>query len=233
MKIWALSDPHLSFGSDKPMDVFGGNWENYVQKIEKNWKKRVKKDDIVLVAGDISWALKLENATPDLNFLGGLPGTKILIKGNHELWWNSISKVRKILPEGVIALQNDSVKIGKFIFCGTRGWAIEEINKPYTAEDKKILDREIIRLGLTLDDMEKQRNDGDVVICLMHFPPFNSRFEDSPFTKLFEEHQVDAVVYGHLHGNSSATLALLKHGIKYYLTSTDQVGHDPVLICKS
>ena len=231
MKIWALSDLHLSFDSDKPMDIFGDGWANYAQKIEENWRKKVGEDDIVLVAGDISWALKLENAKADLDFLGSLPGTKIIIKGNHELWWGSLTKVKEILPKSVIALQNNSVKIKNFIFCGTRGWAVKEINKPYTQQDQKIFDREVIRLNLTLEDMEKKREEGDVVFCLFHFPPYNAKLEDTQFTQLFEKYNVNYVVYGHLHGkNTNAPLAVLKHNIKYYLTSTDQINHDPVLL---
>ncbi|MBQ7579315.1 MAG: metallophosphoesterase [Clostridia bacterium] len=231
MKIWALSDTHLSFDSDKPMDIFGDGWSNYAQKIEENWRKKVGENDIVLVAGDISWALKLENAKADLNFLGSLPGTKIIIKGNHELWWNSLTKVKEVLPKSIIALQNNSVKINNCIFCGTRGWQVREVNKPYTEQDQKIFDREVIRLNLTLEDMEKRRNEGDIVFCMFHFPPYNAKFEDTAFTKLFEEHNVDYVIYGHLHGkNNNYALSVLRHNIKYFLTSTDQINHDPVLI---
>jgi len=231
MNIWALSDPHLGFACDKPMDIFGDNWSEYVSKIKDNWERIVSPEDVVLVAGDISWALHLEDAVPDLEWLGALPGTKIIVKGNHELWWSSYSKVQSILPKSVIALQNNSIKIGDYIFCGTRGWQVKEVGKPYTLDDQKIYDREVIRLNLTLADMEKQRKEGDKVIVLTHYPPYNSRREDSAFTTAFKEHKVDAVVYGHLHGkNVNADLQLLKDGIKYYLTSTDQIGHCPVLI---
>ena len=231
MKIGALSDPHFGFGCDKPMDIFGDGWADYVTKLTQNWNACVSAGDVVLVLGDISWALKLSDAIVDLNYLGSLPGKKIIIKGNHELWWQSISKVREVLPPSVIALQNDSVKIGNVIICGTRGWASKEVGKPYTEEDKKIFDREVIRLRLTLEDCQKKRVDGDRVIVMFHFPPFNSRREGSAFTDLFEEFKVDAVVYGHLHGKDGrGDKVFVKNGIKYYLTSTDQVGHAPVLI---
>lgn len=231
MKFWALSDLHLSFSCDKPMDIFGDNWSDYVSKIKANWQKKVKSDDVVFVAGDISWALKLEDAIADLKFLGELNGTKVIIKGNHELWWSSIKKVREILPESVIALQNDSVRFGNVLVCGTRGWACKEINKPYSSDDEKIFAREVIRLNLTLSDMQKKRTPQDKVVCLFHFPPFNSKREDNEFTQLFEKFNVDVVVYGHLHGKDVRSDKLIvKNGIKYYLTSTDQINHDPVEI---
>ena len=231
MKIWALSDPHLSFDSDKPMDIFGDNWSEYVSKIKENWLKLVAEDDIVIVAGDISWALKLEDAKKDLEWLGSLPGTKIIVKGNHELWWNSLVKVKSILPSNVLPIQNDCIRIGNYLFCGTRGWQAEELNKPLSNEDKRIYDREVIRMGLTLKEMEKMRKSDDKIIFIMHFPPFNSKKEETPFTQAFKEHKIDAVVYGHLHGKGvPADLQVLKDGIKYYLTSTDQINHCPVQI---
>lgn len=233
MKIWAISDPHFSFGCDKPMDIFGGAWENHVENFFNNWNAVVCDDDIVLVAGDISWAMKLEEAKVDLDKLGELKGTKIIIKGNHEYWWKSISSVRSILPESVKALQNDSLKIGKFIFCGTRGWAVKEDNKEWTDNDEKIYLRELERLKLTLRSMSVQREEGDKVIAMIHFPPFNSKLEDSGFTKLFEEYKVDAVVYGHIHESSARNVKKLeKNGVDYYLTSCDFLKMKPVLLYK-
>ena len=234
MKIWAISDPHFSFDTDKPMDVFGGNWENHVENFITNWNHVVSDDDIVLVAGDISWAMKLEDAKADLEALHKLKGTKIIIKGNHEYWWKSISSVRSVLPESVKALQNDSIKIGNFIFCGTRGWSVPEPNKPFSDDDMKIYKRECERLRLTLMHMSTRRAEGDRVVAMIHFPPFNSKIEESEFTKIFEEFNVDTVVYGHIHDTSGrAVLEAKKNGVKYYLTSCDQVGMKPVLIEES
>ena len=161
------------------MDIFGGNWENHAEKFVKNWNDVISKEDIVLVAGDISWAMKLEEARIDLSKLGELNGTKIIIKGNHEYWWKSISSVRSILPEYVLALQNDSLKIGKYIFCGTRGWSVAEPNKPYSEDDEKIYKRELERLKLTLKSMQVQREEGDTIVAMIHFPPFNSKLEEN------------------------------------------------------
>ena len=231
MKIWAISDPHFSFGCDKPMDIFGGAWENHVENFFKNWNTVVGDDDIVLVAGGISWAMKLEEAKVDLDKLGELKGTKIIIKGNHEYGWKSISSVRSILPESVKALQNDSIKIGKFIFCGTRGWSVKEDNKEWSDNDEKIFLRELERLKLTLRSMSVQREEGDKVIAMIHFPPFNSKLEDSGFTNLFEEYKVDTVVYGHIHESGARNVKkLTKNGVDYYLTSCDFLKMKPVLL---
>jgi len=234
MKIWAISDPHFSFGTNKPMDIFGERWANHVENFVTNWNKSIKKNDIVLVSGDISWAMKLEEAKVDLNELHKLKGTKIIIKGNHEYWWKSISSVRSILPDSIKALQNDSLKIGKFIFCGTRGWTVPEPNKQYSDEDMKIYKRECERLKLTLKHMSTSREEGDEVIAMIHFPPFNSKLEDSEFTKLFEEYGVNKVVYGHIHdAEGRAVLKARKNGIDYFLTSCDQINMQPILIAKS
>jgi len=233
MKIFAISDLHLSLMVEKPMDVFGGEWENYVDKIKENWQKTVGKDDIVLIAGDISWAMKLEETKADLDFIDKLNGTKIIIKGNHEYWWKSISAVRDILPKSIIALQNDSVKIGDYIFAGTRGWVVKESdNDPnFTEQDQKIFDREAIRLRLTLDSTKRFKENNEKVICMMHFPPFNSKRENSLFTDIFKEYNVDAVVYGHLHKTAGRyDKKFIKDNIPYYLTSCDLIGMTPIEI---
>ena len=230
MKIFAISDLHLSEACNKPMDIFGGNWENYQQKIQENWKSLISENDLVLIAGDISWAMKLEEAKPDLVWIDKLPGKKIIIKGNHEYWWKSISSVREILPESIMAIQNDSIKIGNYIICGTRGWVVPEKNKELSNEDLKIYKREVERLKLTLRTAQTQKKDGDKIIAMMHFPPKNSDGEDSEFTKLFEEFGVDIVVFGHLHGYTNCELLSEKNNIKYYFTSCDHINNKPVLI---
>ena len=226
MKIFALSDLHLSFSCDKPMDIFGGNWENYTDKIQANWKARVKDDDIVLIAGDISWAMRLDEARADLKWIDELPGKKIIIKGNHEYWWQSISAVREALPSSIMALQNDSIKIGNYIFCGTRGWVVPEDNRPL----EKIYKREIERLKLTLKSMSSIREEGDKVIAMIHYPPYTYSKGETEFTKLFEEYHVDDVVFGHLHGKVTHEPVAVINGIKYHFTSCDHTNMTPVLI---
>ena len=230
MKIYAISDLHLSSSCDKPMDIFGGKWENHTEKIKEKWKEKVTDNDLVLIAGDISWGMKLEEAVSDLEWIDKLPGKKVIIRGNHEYWWKSISAVREILPPSIWAIQNDATKYENFVICGTRGWVVPENNKPLSDEDMKIYKREVERLKLTLDAASKLKTDDDKLICMIHYPPFTGERGDTEFTKLFEEYKVDAVVFGHIHGKTNCPLGLLKNGVKYYFTSCDHIDNDPTLI---
>lgn len=238
LKIFSISDLHLSINNPKPMDIFGGPWDNYIDKIVENWHQTVSSDDIVLIAGDISWAMQLENAKADLDFIGNLPGKKIIIRGNHDYWWKSISAIRNICPASILPLQNDCVVINNIIFTGTRGWQVPERLNNQTADDKKILEREFLRLELSLksakDLMEKLNKTEPKdykIISLIHYPPFNSRHERNKFIELFEEYGVSAVVYGHIHGKTSRSTPVLNiNGIKYYITSCDQIDNKLVEI---
>lgn len=223
MKLYAISDLHISTNTNKPMDVFGGNWEGYLDKIFADWQSKVSEDDLVLIGGDISWAMSIEDAKEDIKLLENLKGKKILIKGNHDYWWSGIGKVREILPENTFALQNDCIKIGNYIICGSRCWAVPG-SPDFDQRDEKIYLREVERLKLSFNSVNKIREDGDKVIALVHYPPFNVKRENSLFTEIFEKNKVDAVVYGHLHGKSVRSDKLVqKNGIKYYLTSCDQI----------
>ena len=223
MKVYAISDLHLSLSGAKPMDIFGLKWDNYLNKIEEDWNSKVTSDDIVLINGDISWAMDLNEAITDLSYVAKQKGTKILIRGNHDYWWQGINKVRNALPENSYALQNDSVKIGGVIFCGSRGWAVEG-SPDYSEHDKHIYLREVERFKLALNHASKLREEGDILICLIHYPPFNVRLENSLFTELFESFKVDKVVYGHLHGKDSKVYPkIVKNGIEYILASCDLV----------
>ncbi len=221
MKVFAISDLHLSGNNPKPMDIFGRAWENYMAQIERDWRARVSDDDLVLVAGDISWAMTLPDAVPDLRLFGAFPGKKVILRGNHDYWWKAIGAVRAALPHGMFAVQNDCLRFGDVLVCGSRGWTTPE-SGGMGADDQKIYDREAVRLSLSLQDMEKQRKEGDRVVAMIHFPPFNSKLVPSPFTTLFEQHKVDAVVHGHLHGApGKQPLTKTVRGIRYYLTSCD------------
>ncbi len=231
MKIWAISDLHLSFACDKPMDVFGGSWTNYTGKIAENWQRLVASDDIVCIAGDLSWGMKLEEALPDLQWIDALPGKKIVIKGNHEYWWKSISAVREILPPSITAIQNDSIKIGNYVFCGTRGWTVPRRGKILSGQDEKLYKREVERLKLTLQSAQKIRGEGDKLVCLIHYPPFNSYKDDNEITALLEEFGTDIVIFGHLHGvYVSMDKVTQKNGIIYYYTAIDHIDNTPVYI---
>ena len=232
MKVFAISDLHLSFETDKPMDVFGEKWENYEAKIKENATAKVADDDILLIAGDLSWAMQINEAGSDFDYIGSLPGKKVVVRGNHDYWWKAISTVREELePRGVFALQNDSVKFENIVIAGTRGWIVPEPNKGLGEQDKKIYDRELIRLEMALENASKKRQEGDKLIVVIHFPPFNSAIEESDFTRLIEKYNVDICVYGHLHGkikytNPTTTL----NGVRYILTSADKINFSPIEI---
>ncbi len=223
MKIYAISDLHLSVNNPKPMDIFGPAWDNYVDKIFDDWKEKVTDDDIVLLAGDFSWAMKLEDSIADFEMLKDLPGKKIIIRGNHDYWWKSISAVRKILPEKFYAIQNDALKFGAFIICGTRLWNLPYDNKKFTEDDDKIFKRELIRLRMTLEQAKKLQAGNEKIVCMLHYPPYTFKEEDNEITKMMEEFKVDAVVYGHIHAYCKQNLVLEKNGVTYYLTSCDIV----------
>ncbi len=223
MKIFAISDLHMSTSGQKPMDIFGGGWTNYMQKITEDWQAKVSDDDLVLISGDISWAMQLDEAIADLKTLENLKGTKVMIRGNHDYWWKSVSRIRAALPENFYVLQNDALKFGNVVICGSRGWTCEG-SPDWTSDDKKLYYREEERLRLALSAAEKIKEDGDKLVVMVHFPPFNVRRENSLYTELFEKSGVSAVVYGHLHGKECRTdKKLSKNGIDYYLTSCDQV----------
>ena len=226
MKIYAISDLHLSNNNPKPMNIFGPVWDNYLEDIEKNWKKVTRKD-VVLIPGDISWAMRFDEAKSDLDYIAGLKGTKVIIKGNHDYWWTGISNMRANMPKSIYPLQNDCIKIENVIICGSRGWTCPDENGNYKSEeDEKIYKRELLRMELSLNAMERMREDGDRVVVMMHYPPFNNKYQKNEMSKMFEEHKVDSVVYGHLHNyDKKQKLKFEKNGIKYYLTSCDLVNN--------
>ena len=230
MKVFAISDLHLSINNPKPMDIFGEVWEGYLDKIFEDWKDKVSEEDIVLLCGDFSWAMKLEDTQKDFELLAKLPGKKIIIRGNHDYCWKSISAVRNFIPEGFYAIQNDAIKFGNIVICGTRGWSVAERNQMLSPEDEKIYKREVLRLDLTLSSAEKLKGEGDKIICMTHYPPFNFFHDDCEMTELIKKYNVDAVVYGHLHSVKNPSLVVKKDDIPFYLTSCDEIGNKLIQI---
>lgn len=229
MKIFAIGDLHLPGGEDKAMDVFGLHWEDHWGKIQENWIEKVSPSDIVLIPGDISWAMTLDKALKDLEDIGKLPGKKIMIKGNHDYWWSSVSRIRDVLDDSVYVIQNDSVKFHeepKLAFCGTRGW-VGSWDKEAPSQDEKIFMRELNRLRLSLDSAK----DAEAIIVLLHFPPFDSKGQENDFCRLIREYPVREVVFGHLHGDSlrNVTEGEIK-GLNYHLVSCDYLDFDPKFI---
>ncbi|MFY9278812.1 MAG: metallophosphoesterase [Caldicoprobacterales bacterium] len=229
MKIFAISDLHLPGGQDKPMDVFGDNWKNHWEKIKKNWVELISPQDIVLIPGDISWAMTLKEAMVDLDDIATLPGRKILTKGNHDYWWSSITRLRESVHPSIYAIQNDSLKfddLPEIAFCGTRGWAVPGI-KEFTSHDQKIFNRELNRLKMSLDDAKECQN----IIVLLHFPPFDDKGEESDLCHFIRQYPVQHVVFGHLHGDSLKEVIEGEiNGLTYHLVSCDYLDFRPKLI---
>ena len=205
------------------MNVFGAAWEGHFEKIKKDWKEKVSAEDVVLIAGDISWAMKLEDAIPDLKEISVLPGRKLIVRGNHDFWWSGISKVRQSAPdESFHFLQTDAFRVEEgIVFVGSRGWTCPS-SPDFSAQDEKLYLREAERFRLAFADAARLQQEGDVLVAVMHYPPFSAKCEDTLFTKLFEEHGVKAVIFGHIHGAAYFPLKTVKNGIEYYLTSCDK-----------
>ena len=206
------------------MDIFGGGWEGHFEKIKKDWLAKVSDEDVVLIAGDVSWAMKLGDALEDLKLLAALPGKKVFVRGNHDYWWSGITKLRTSAPDESFAfLQTDALKIGNTVLVGSRGWTCPG-SPDFSEQDKKLYKREAERFKLAFADAERLKEEGDRLIVLMHYPPFSLKNGETEFTRLFEEKGVEAVVFGHIHGAAYFPLRTEKNGITYYLTACDKAG---------
>ena len=227
MRLFAIGDLHMSGGDDKPMDVFGPQWDRHFLHIQENWLRLVREEDTVMIPGDISWAMQLQAARADLEELGRLPGEKIMCKGNHDYWWNSISQVRSVLPPGMTALQHSAADIGDAVVCATRGWAIPTRDAPLSEQDDKICRREAERLRLALEEAAGMAG-GRPVIVMTHYPPLLAGETDTVFTELLVAYGVHTAVYGHLHGNGIQSGFNGEHrGVRYRLVSCDSIGFSP------
>ena len=224
MALYAISDLHLAFTTDKPMDIFGAKWLKHDEKIKENWIKKITDEDTVLIAGDISWSMRSDESKVDLDWIDALPGKKIISKGNHDYWWGGISKLNRMY-ENTKFLQNNFYTYEDYASCGSRGWILEGSDR-FTEKDKKIFDREIIRLKLSLDKAKEAGYEN--IVVMIHYPPMNEKRENSAFTNLFKEYGVKKVIYGHLHGPSLANVLNGEHeGIEYLMTSCDFLDFDP------
>lgn len=197
--IWGIGDLHFDHTKDKSMDIFGGNWINHEEKIIEDWISRVSDDDIVLVAGDISWALKIEDAKSDLTRIDELPGEKYFIKGNHDYWWASLNKLNSLGLKTINFIQNNHFINGSVAIFGTRAWLPRDADN-FTPEDEKIFKRELMRLENSLKSYTNE-DESITKIVMIHFPPFSSNGKPNEFVALMEKYNVDNCVYGHLHGD--------------------------------
>ena len=247
MNIWAIADLHLAFGvPEKTMEVFGPEWADYANKIEKAWKASVQPGDLVLIAGDISWAMAIQHAQIDLAWIDRLPGTKVMIKGNHDYWWSSLSKVNAILPPSIHVIQNNAFDFERVSIGGARLWDTDEygfascINykgepKEITPDEKReqqrIFSRELERLELSLKALKK---DADLRIVMTHYPPIGLDLQPSKTSALLEKYGVDICVFGHLHHVKKERPLFGKgRNISYFLTSCDYLDFHPLKIYSS
>lgn len=231
MSIYVIGDLHLSFSENKPMNIFGSNWENHEEKIKMDWLKKVKFTDTVLLVGDFSWSMDLKNALLDFEFINKLPGCKILLKGNHDYWWTTLTNMKNFLKENnlnnIDFLQNNSYEIEDKIICGTRGWNISDID--VTLHSQKMIKRECQRLQLSIEDgIKKYGKNKEIIVCL-HYPPILQtqilKGETTEFINILKKYNIKKCYYGHLHGKSINGIeknAVYK-GIELILVSADGV----------
>ncbi|MGA8165183.1 MAG: metallophosphoesterase [Waddliaceae bacterium] len=247
VNVWAIADLHLSFGiPNKEMDVFGENWVNWTEKIAANWRSSVHPDDLVLIAGDISWAMKPENALPDLKWIDQLPGTKLIIRGNHDYWWSSKRQVENVLPPSIRLIQNNAFHWKHFSIGGARLWDTPDYHFEGYIEVKgdrqerdlieyekdegkmeKIFQRELNRLEMSLKLLDPA---ADCRIAMCHYPPLSADLSDSRASALLEKYHVNICVFGHLHNVKKEIAPLFgeKNGIAYFLTSCDYLNFKPL-----
>lgn len=231
MKLWAISDLHFSHDGSKTMDQFGKIWSDHPDKISVNWRKTVKSKDLVLVAGDISWARKGVDALKDLNKIDRLPGDKkIIVRGNHDHWWKGYDKLVKSVPESIIPLAGNAVKVNDEVFCGTMGWLAP--NDPCSDPlDAKFFNRELEELKKALDHALELKPENGINL-LLHFPPFTTQGKETAFSKLIAEYPVTNCVFGHFHFPEEweAVPQGIVGSCNFLLTSTDYLEHQPKLV---
>ncbi|MBR2572229.1 MAG: metallophosphoesterase [Clostridia bacterium] len=218
MTIFSIGDLHLSSG-EKPMHVFGDHWFHHFEKIARDWSGKVTPQDVVLLPGDLSWAMHLPEALEHLKGVAALPGRKILLRGNHDYWWNSVTRLREALPPDMFAIQNDALMLDGVLFAGSRGWLLP--GEDTKQEDLRIYERERVRLEMSLQ-CARRISDTARLVCLMHFPPLTPAVPESGFTEIIEKYRADDVVYGHLHGPAlRGAFSGTMRGVRYHQVSAD------------
>lgn len=230
MALYTIADLHLPLGIDKPMDIFGKAWENYVERLADNWQSVVKQEDTVVIPGDFSWATYLEQSVKDFEYLDKLNGKKILLKGNHDYWWTTMNKLSEFVVKNefknINFLQNNSFMYENIAICGTRGW-IHPAWANFNEDDRKIFDREVLRLELSLNNAKECRE----IYVFTHYPPMSTALESNPFTEMMEKYPVTKCIYGHLHSASHRNAVEGNvNGIEYKLVSGDYIAFNPLKI---
>ena len=239
MAVFVIADLHLDTKTNqKSMEIFGNRWLGYVDKIQKNWNRVVGADDTVIIPGDISWALSLEDATEDLKFIDSLNGKKIIMKGNHDFWWSTVSKLEKFFAEHKInsikILNNNALEVEEYIIAGSRGWFTDKSIQESTDLDvdyDKIINRETIRLKMSLDSAKKIKENTDKeILVFFHFPPIWGDFCCERIIELLREYDIKRCFFGHIHGNYSVSDSFLYDNIRFQMISADFVDFIPRII---
>ena len=229
--IYSISDLHLDYTKEKSMELFGGNWDNYEERIFENWKKIIGEDDCVLIPGDISWAMTIDESFKDLKRIDEMPGIKIMLKGNHDYWWSSLKKVNDMGFKTIKYLQNNSFVFNDINIIGTRGWASKD-SIEFNENDEKVFDRELLRLEMSFNSIEDKTKP---VIAMLHYPPFNRDRKLNEFGELLKKLNVDICIYGHIHGPGLQGIEAqegLIDNIEFHCVSSDYLEFIPKLIKK-
>lgn len=225
MSIFGISDIHLSLSADKPMDIFKG-WDNYIQRLTANWNRIVTPNDTVVIPGDISWALKLEDAYEDLKFIDNLPGTKVILKGNHDLWWSTTNKMNNFLLEhkldSIKFIFNSTITVGEYAVCGSRGWFFDD-----KQHSQKIILREAGRLDTSIS---KALETGLKPLVFLHYPVVYKDQVCEELLDILNKHNIKDVWYGHIHGAGKQPLNVSYNGIEFHLITCDSIDFSPILI---
>lgn len=243
MSLFVLSDTHLSLRDNKPMDVFGSRWLGYTEKLRDGWNRVVTNGDTVVIAGDISWAMNHVGALDDLKFIENLNGSKIIGRGNHDYWWNSMKKLNAFCAENGLStlkfLYNNAYEVEDFIICGSRGWYIDESNRkmPQDADYQKIVAREAIRLELSLTEGVKLQKAAlertgkkREILAFLHFPPDFRGYVCPEIVAVLQKYEIKRCYFGHIHGVYDTAPGFSSRGIDYALTSADFLNFSPLLI---
>lgn len=237
MSVYSIADLHLSTSVSKPMDIFGYRWQGYTEKIKNRWSSLVCDGDTVVVPGDISWALTLEEALSDLQYIDSLPGKKLLGKGNHDFWWSTMSKMKAFLSENGITsidfLYNNAFLVEDYVICGSRGWYVEEKLQNTAADNAdygKIVAREAIRLEMSILEAQKIRPDSSFpILCYFHFPPVFNSFVCREIIDVLHKYNVKHCYFGHIHGNYTAPRTVEFEGISFTMVSADYLNFVPMI----
>ena len=239
MSLFVIADLHLSSDGSKSMEVFGARWKDYMNKIRKNWCAVVNDTDTVIVPGDISWSLKLEDALDDLRFLDSLPGQKLIGKGNHDFWWSTVSKMHAMMEKNNISsiklLYNNAYLVEDCIVCGSRGWFVEESQQHTvgTVDYLRIINREVVRLKLSLDEavkLKKECGKDLPILVFLHFPPVWNGFVCREIVDVLHAYGITSCYFGHIHGAYYVPCTFNYEGIDFVLCAADALNFAPMPI---